>query len=98
MSIASLASATASYLRSEEHTSELSHVEISYAVFCLKKKKRAADRDAREHPPGARETHRAARNHEQAAAVDLRARSRALPPSRGWDLAAAGAACGAPRV
>src|SRR6266496_2818047 len=24
--------------RSEEHTSELSHVEISYAVFCLKKK------------------------------------------------------------
>src|SRR6266403_6367461 len=26
--------------RSEEHTSELQHVEISYAVFCLKKKKR----------------------------------------------------------
>src|SRR5437870_13587792 len=26
--------------RSEEHTSELSHVAISYAVFCLKKKKR----------------------------------------------------------
>src|SRR5699024_11940216 len=25
--------------RSEEHTSELSHVSISYAVFCLKKKK-----------------------------------------------------------
>src|SRR5690349_24743616 len=25
--------------RSEEHTSELRHVEISYAVFCLKKKK-----------------------------------------------------------
>src|SRR5690349_22925629 len=25
--------------RSEEHTSELQHVEISYAVFCLKKKK-----------------------------------------------------------
>src|SRR5690349_22811735 len=24
--------------RSEEHTSELHHVEISYAVFCLKKK------------------------------------------------------------
>src|SRR5438874_5123875 len=23
-------------MRSEEHTSELSHVEISYAVFCLK--------------------------------------------------------------
>src|SRR5438874_3940181 len=27
-------------LRSEEHTSESSHVEISYAVFCLKKKKK----------------------------------------------------------
>src|SRR6266496_1976083 len=27
--------------RSEEHTSEPSHVEISYAVFCLKKKKRS---------------------------------------------------------
>src|SRR5699024_11841897 len=26
--------------RSEEHTSELSHVSISYAVFCLKKKKK----------------------------------------------------------
>src|SRR5438874_13820482 len=25
--------------RSEEHTSDSSHVEISYAVFCLKKKK-----------------------------------------------------------
>src|SRR5690349_23907670 len=25
--------------RSEEHTSESSHVEISYAVFCLKKKR-----------------------------------------------------------
>src|SRR6056300_1363836 len=30
--------------RSEEHTSELqSHSEISYAVFCLKKKKRTED-------------------------------------------------------
>src|SRR5690349_1899194 len=28
--------------RSEEHTSELSHVERSYAVFCLKKKKQFA--------------------------------------------------------
>src|SRR5438874_9781785 len=28
----------ASAARSEEHTSESSHVEISYAVFCLKKK------------------------------------------------------------
>src|SRR3712207_6911547 len=27
-------------LRSEEHTSELSHANISYAVFCLKKKKK----------------------------------------------------------
>src|SRR5438874_10767663 len=27
-------------MRSEEHTSESSHVEISYAVFCLKKKKK----------------------------------------------------------
>src|SRR5690554_1930512 len=27
------------YPRSEEHTSEPSHVRISYAVFCLKKKK-----------------------------------------------------------
>src|SRR5690349_23498001 len=26
-------------VRSEEHTSDSSHVEISYAVFCLKKKK-----------------------------------------------------------
>src|SRR5690349_22957647 len=30
----------ATNLRSEEHTSELHHVEISYAVFCLKKKKK----------------------------------------------------------
>src|SRR5690349_22366462 len=28
------------WYRSEEHTSEPSHVEISYAVFCLKKKKK----------------------------------------------------------
>src|SRR5690625_3163714 len=27
---------TSAFLRSEEHTSELSHVAISYAVFCLK--------------------------------------------------------------
>src|SRR5215813_4877069 len=31
---------TTSATRSEEHTSELSHVRISYAVFCLKKKKK----------------------------------------------------------
>src|ERR1035438_10855633 len=30
-------------LRSEEHTSELSHLGISYAVFCLKKKKKNND-------------------------------------------------------
>src|SRR5690606_41655662 len=29
----------AGWLRSEEHTSDSSHVKISYAVFCLKKKK-----------------------------------------------------------
>src|SRR5205085_4466505 len=29
-------------LRSEEHTSELHHSQISYAVFCLKKKKKKA--------------------------------------------------------
>src|SRR5690606_41622652 len=32
--------------RSEEHTSELSHVKISYAVFCLKKKKVSEAGDA----------------------------------------------------
>src|SRR5690554_6731523 len=36
-------------LRSEEHTSELHHVRISYAVFCLKKKKAALVLDIR--PP-----------------------------------------------
>ena len=30
---------SASINRSEEHTSDSSHVSISYAVFCLKKKK-----------------------------------------------------------
>src|SRR5690554_7585679 len=30
-------------LRSEEHTSELHHVRISYAVFCLKKKKKTKE-------------------------------------------------------
>src|SRR5690606_40809759 len=30
--------------RSEEHTSESSHVKISYAVFCLKKKKLSSTR------------------------------------------------------
>src|ERR1022692_3582353 len=30
---------TTAALRSEEHTSELRHLVISYAVFCLKKKK-----------------------------------------------------------
>src|SRR3546814_1414726 len=37
--------------RSEEHTSELqSLMRISYAVFCLKKKKIAEDYDGQEHP------------------------------------------------
>src|SRR3712207_8432702 len=31
--------------RSEEHTSELQHANISYAVFCLKKKKCATQRE-----------------------------------------------------
>src|SRR5258705_9413512 len=30
---------TCTHMRSEEHTSELHHLGISYAVFCLKKKK-----------------------------------------------------------
>src|SRR2546427_7722589 len=30
--------------RSEEHTSELSHSQISYAVFCLKKKKKTTNK------------------------------------------------------
>src|SRR6266536_1432783 len=34
-------------LRSEEHTSESSHEWISYAVFCLKKKKQVEDAMAR---------------------------------------------------
>src|SRR5439155_22836101 len=39
----------ASAARSEEHTSELQHVSISYAVFCLKKKKLGSTR-ARSRP------------------------------------------------
>src|SRR3712207_7262461 len=34
------ATSTGARCRSEEHTSELSHANISYAVFCLKKKKK----------------------------------------------------------
>src|SRR5258707_10938214 len=34
--------------RSEEHTSELSHANISYAVFCLKKKKERQRSEAAE--------------------------------------------------
>src|SRR3989440_220642 len=33
--------------RSEEHTSELSHDQISYAVFCLKKKKHTSELQSR---------------------------------------------------
>src|SRR2546430_11556855 len=32
------------FVRSEEHTSESSHSQISYAVFCLKKKKKIKQR------------------------------------------------------
>src|SRR5688572_32452427 len=32
-------------VRSEEHTSEPSHSQISYAVFCLKKKKKHTEND-----------------------------------------------------
>src|SRR2546423_5765184 len=39
------AAAVAAYARSEEHTSELHHLVISYAVFCLKKKKDWSHRD-----------------------------------------------------
>src|SRR6184192_1266260 len=36
--------------RSEEHTSELqSPIDISYAVFCLKKKKKVVDKQSRNH-------------------------------------------------
>src|SRR5438874_3371515 len=38
--------------RSEEHTSELSHVEISYAVFCLKKKNNQLTEGMPEANPG----------------------------------------------
>src|SRR3546814_10018622 len=42
-------------LRSEEHTSELqSLMRISYAVFCLKKKKDARNQDNRSHANAAR--------------------------------------------
>src|SRR2546430_762272 len=40
--------------RSEEHTSELRHDQISYAVFCLKKKKTAAENVALRHAADAR--------------------------------------------
>src|SRR2546426_2490018 len=36
---------TARKMRSEEHTSDSSHLVISYAVFCLKKKKQQYDVD-----------------------------------------------------
>src|SRR3989442_10094274 len=35
--------------RSEEHTSNSSHVRISYAVFCLKKKKTIIDKPIAKH-------------------------------------------------
>src|SRR5258707_6276006 len=39
--------------RSEEHTSELSHANISYAVFCLKKKIARLPRDTEIDEPAA---------------------------------------------
>src|ERR1022692_541894 len=36
---------TPAAMRSEEHTSEPSHLVISYAVFCLKKKKKGVGRE-----------------------------------------------------
>src|SRR2546430_5724606 len=38
-----LAAGAVGAARSEEHTSDSSHSQISYAVFCLKKKKRIMD-------------------------------------------------------
>src|SRR5688572_31043068 len=38
---ADLAAGVRAPARSEEHTSELSHSQISYAVFCLKKKNKS---------------------------------------------------------
>src|SRR5436305_11844333 len=38
-------------VRSEEHTSELQHVKISYAVFCLKKKKELSPTPPEIRPP-----------------------------------------------
>src|SRR5438874_4521366 len=48
---------TLGVIRSEEHTSELQSVEISYAVFCLKKKKKIQIKKTRSntrcsHAPG----------------------------------------------
>src|SRR2546426_6435077 len=39
--------------RSEEHTSDSSHLVISYAVFCLKKKKNVNDHTSARHLPHA---------------------------------------------
>src|SRR3546814_2175701 len=47
-------------IRSEEHTSELqSLMRISYAVFCLKKKKRQQKHSRHPHPPSSPQQHRA---------------------------------------
>src|SRR5438067_10701520 len=43
-------------VRSEEHTSELSHVSISYAVFCLKKKNSPRQRGPQEEMTTAEES------------------------------------------
>src|SRR5690348_18015956 len=45
-----LLAAISDHSRSEEHTSELSHPSISYAVFCLKKKKKKHIKQNHHHP------------------------------------------------
>src|SRR2546430_4219812 len=44
--------AVAGAVRSEEHTSELSHSQISYAVFCLKKKHSLISEPLKPNPKG----------------------------------------------
>src|SRR5210317_1677407 len=58
-------------MRSEEHTSELqSHSEISYAVFCLKKKKKKTNDDTGH---SGLDAHQLANQHESLASAGLEA-------------------------
>src|SRR2546427_3168209 len=50
---------SASFMRSEEHTSELQSQSISYAVFCLKKKKKKMHKESLHR----REEHKARSQH-----------------------------------